>query len=415
MKENLLHFIWQNKLFNMRGLCTSSGMPLQIIDAGRYHCNGGPDFQQASIRIEDVILVGNIELHVRASDWYQHGHELDRKYRNVILHVVYFNDVATGLPTLELNGRILPSLLERYESMMLSKDVLICRPMLKSLDVITLEKWKERLLVERLERKAMLVRADLLACRNDWEQVCYRMFAKYFGGPVNGEVFEQLTRLLPLRILFKHKHDRLQAEALLFGTAGLLDADLEETYPQQLQQEYRFLRHKYQLRSLDAQQWQFLRMRPLSFPTIRLAWLAGLCAQMPFFSKLIAMDDAVEIVKEIRMDSYWETHYVMGKPSKHKSKLPGAEFRSAIAINVLAPLLYAYGSYTGEMDHIEKALSLLERTTAEDNHKTRPFREEVWACRNAYHSQALIELHDHYCRGKRCLDCAVGHRILKGG
>lgn len=414
MKEHLLHFIWQNKLFNTRDLKTSSGSDLQILDFGKYNKDGGPDFWNAKIKIEDVIFIGNIELHIHASDWKLHRHHFDKKYDNVILHVVLFNDEPyAAIPTLELNGRISSILLEKYESMMLSRQDLICRNLSGNIDQFTIENWKERLVIERLERKSKEILARLAMNKNDWEKTCYELFGKYFGSPVNKEPFELLTRLLDHKLLLKYTNDTFRLEALLFGAGGLLEKEFSEKYPQRLKKEFDFLEHKHHLKKMQVHQWQFLRMRPASFPTIRIAWFAQLLQHMPFFNKIISMDDPKRLLNDIHVSDYWNEHYVFEKPVIIKNKMLGDDFKTTLQINVTAPLLYAYGIFSGSDKFIDQALCLLYSMHGEENNKTRIFDVTEWQQDNAFNSQAMIELYDNYCAKKRCLECAIGHKILR--
>ncbi|MDB5226190.1 MAG: hypothetical protein JWN78_383 [Bacteroidota bacterium] len=414
MKEHLLHFIWQNRLFNTKDLKTSSGIDLQILDFGKYNKDGGPDFWNAKIKIEDIIFIGNIELHIHASDWKLHRHHRDKKYDNVILHVVLFNDESyAALPTLELNGRISSILLEKYESMMLSRQDLICQNLSQGIDQFTIENWKERLVIERLERKSKEILSRLAVNKNDWEKTCYELCGKYFGSPVNKEPFELLTRFLDYKLLLKYTNDSFRLEALLFGSAGFLEKEFSEKYPLRLKKEYDFLKHKYHVKQMQEHQWQFLRMRPASFPTIRIAWFAQLLKQMPFFNKMISLDDPAKIFDDIKVSDYWKEHYIFDKPVKIKNKMLGDEFRTTLQINVTAPLLYAYGIFSGTEKYIDRAFSLLYGMHGEENNKTRIFDVTEWQQNNAFNSQALIELYDSYCTKKRCLECAIGHKILR--
>lgn len=414
MQERLLHFIWQNKLFNTKDLKTTDGSNLQIVDFGKYNKDGGPDFWNAKIKIDDVILVGNIELHVHASDWKLHKHQHDKKYANVILHVVYFNnDADLQLPTIELNGRIPIVLLEKYEAMMLSQQELICENLLDDIDVFTVENWKERLVIERLERKANEILYNLSVNNNDWEQTCYQLLGKYFGSHINKEPFELLSHFLNYKILLKHTDTIFQTEALLFGVAGFLNKDFVEIFPRELKQEYHFLKHKYNLRQLQEHQWQFLRIRPVSFPTIRIAWFAKLMQQMPLLNVILESAYENNFLDNIEVSEYWNEHYVFDKLSKSKSKTLGEDFKSVLKVNVFAPVLYAYGKFSNEEKYIDKAFNLLYRTAKEENVKTKCFDATIWQKSTAFDTQAVIELFDNYCTKKRCLECSVGHKILR--
>ncbi|HNM31428.1 MAG TPA: DUF2851 family protein [Chitinophagales bacterium] len=413
MKEQLLHFIWQYKLFNTKDLQTTHGTSLQILDFGRYNKDAGPDFWNAKIKIDDIILVGNIELHINASDWITHKHNNDKKYNNVILHVVY-NDgsINIDIPTLQLNGRIPPILLERYENMMQLQQPVICLNQAAAVDDFTVEKWKERLLIQRLERKSDGIFQELQNANNDWEHVTYTLLGKYFGSHINKEAFEQLTHRLDYKILLKHADNLMQIEALLLGTAGLLNKDFVEQYAIELKREYHFLKHKYQLQQMPEQYWQLLRIRPISFPTIRIAWFAQLLQRFPLFQQILK-NEIFDFLEDISGSEFWETHYVLDKISTPKNKKMGKAFKDVLKINVFAPLLYAYGKYTNDNKWIDKSILLLSNTQAEANHKLIEFTKTKWTQNNAFDTQAMMELYDQYCTQKKCLECSIGHKILK--
>lgn len=413
MQEKLLHFIWQNKLFNTKDLKTSNGSQLQIIDFGKYNNDAGPDFWNAKIKIDDVILVGNIELHIYASDWEKHQHQKDKKYETVILHVVYFNDgELLNIPTLELNGLVSTILLDKYEMMMHNQEALICKNLIQEVDGFTMENWKERLVIERLERKSADILSKLKSNNNDWEKTCYQLLGKYFGSHINKEPFELLTEYLDYKILLKHQDNLFQMEALLFGVAGFLNKDFVEIYPRELKQEYHFLKQKYSLKEVREHHWQLMRIRPISFPTIRLAWFAQVLQQMPLMQNIIS-SNTTNILDNIDVSEYWNEHYVFDKMSKLKSKKLGSEFKNIVHINVFAPILFAYGRFTQEEKYINIAIDLLCSIAPEINTKTHIFDEVNLPQKNAFDTQALIELNDNYCSKKRCVECGIGHKILR--
>ena len=264
-----------------------------------------------------------------------------------------------------------------------------------------------------MERKSQEILFDLSVNNKDWEQTAFRLCGKYFGSHINKEPFELLTHLLNYKIILKHTENVFQMEALLFGTAGLLNKEFKERYPKELQKEYNFLKHKYRLSQLEAHQWQFLRIRPVSFPTIRIAWFAQLMKQMPLFSKMITQGDTEQLLSKIEVSAYWSDHYIFDKQSKFKTKKIGDDFKAVLQINVFATILYAYGKFSNEKIYIDKAIELLYKTPKEENVKTKIFEPPHWQLQNAFHTQAVIELYDNYCIKKRCLECSIGHKILR--
>ena len=274
MTEKLLQFIWQFGYFNSAELTTTAGEQLSVINPGLLNKNQGPDFSAATIKIENTILAGTVEVHIKTSEWRRDRHEKDENYKNVILHVVFEHDeVVNDIPVLELSSRIASLLLDRYASFMDNRSFIPCSNNIKDIKDIVWASWKERLLAERLTRKSINVLLLLEQSNFHWEESFWWVLARNFGGKINGDAFEAIARSVPVNILAKHKTSIHQIEALLFGQASLLNEEFAEEYPKLLQREYNFLKKKYDLQPSPVPV-LFLRMRPGSFPTIRLAQLA---------------------------------------------------------------------------------------------------------------------------------------------
>ena len=417
MTERLLQFIWQFQYLNKSELVTTGGENIYIIFPGQFNTNQGPDFSNAKIKIGDTTWAGTIELHLQTSDWDRHRHQTDKNYRNVILHVVWEDDAeeASTIPVLQLKERVSKLLLNRYEELMNSTAFIPCEKNIHSMPDIVWTAWKERLMAERLISKAKLVENYLQQNNYHWEETFWWLLARNFGMTVNADAFEAMARSLPLTILSKHKKQIHQLEALLLGQAGLLEAEFKEDYPIMLKKEYRFLKNKYTLRPVAANVF-FLRMRPGNFPTIRLAQLAMLVSESVHLLSTIKESGSVNDIKN-RMDltanDYWHYHYRFDTPSAFKHKNLGGAMIDNIIINSVVPVLFAYGNYHGEGKYKLKALEWLEATEAENNLITRGFELLGIENKNAYDSQAIIELKTHYCDMKRCLECSVGNFLLK--
>jgi len=416
MTERLLQFIWQFQYFNTNELTTDSGEEVHVLFPGQYNTNQGPDFSDAKIRIGQTTWAGSIELHLKTSDWNKHNHQHDTNYTNVILHVVWEDDgYANEVPVLELKSRIPKLLLQRYGELMNSTSFIPCEKSILTVRAITWKSWKDRLLVERMSRKARMVETYLEQNNYHWEETFWWLLARNFGIKVNADAFEAIARSIPVKVLAKHKTQVHQVEALLLGQAGLLDKIFLEDYPKLLKREYKFLNKKYKLRSIH-QPIHFLRMRPGNFPTIRLAQLAMLITGS---THLFSTIKEVELVKEVcewfdvTANDYWHYHYQFDETSAFKKKRLGAAMIDNIIINTVVPVLFAYGNYHDENKYKEKALKWLEETGAESNSITKGFQQLKIENKNAYDSQALIELKNEYCDKKRCLDCSVGNYLLK--
>ncbi len=421
MTEKLLQFIWQFQYFNRQSLTTTSGEPLQIISAGSLNTNQGPDFQQARIIIGDTSWAGNAELHIRSSDWMKHNHQNDERYNKVILHVVWQHDAkitdAKGniIPTLELQPRVSKILLDKYDQWMQTDRQIPCGQSITEVPDIVWQTWKERLLIERLMTKYEVIQQHLVQTNNHWEEVFWRMLCRYFGGNINSVSFEQLAISLPVQILSKHKNQIHQLEALLLGQAGLLYKNFEEDYPKLLYREYQFLQKKYQLRVINLPP-SFLRMRPVNFPTIRLAQLAMLVHKSQYlFSKIKEVSNPSEIKSlfDITANDYWHYHFRFDETSEYAPKKLGSQMFDTLLINTIVPVLFAYGVYTNDSVYKDRALRWLEQISYERNSVIAPLTALGIKPANALDSQALLQLKKQYCDAKRCLECAVGNSVLK--
>ncbi len=376
MTERLLQFIWQFQYFNKSELATTAGESLQIIFPGQYNTNQGPDFSDAKIKIGKTTWAGTVELHLKTSDWNKHNHHGDKNYNNVILHVVWEDDgMKSNIPILELKGRVSKILLQRYEELMSSSDFIPCEKTIASVRDIVWKSWKDRLLAERLMRKAKSVEIFLQQNNYHWEETFWWLLARNFGMKVNADAFEAMARSIPVNILAKHKSQIQQLEALLLGQADLLDGKHQEDYPRLLQREYKFLKEKYKLKPIHLPV-HFLRMRPGNFPTIRLAQLAALITgSAHLFSKIKEAKTMKEIQQwfDVTANDYWHYHYRFDETSSFKKKTLGTAMIDNIIINTVAPVLFAYGSYYDDEKYKYTALKWLEKTTAENNYITTGF------------------------------------------
>ncbi len=417
MTERLLQYIWQFQYFNKTSLQTVEGETVEIVYQGSYNTNQGPDFLEAKLKIGNTLLVGNVELHCKTSEWIAHKHSADKNYANVIAHIVWENDctLPNNLPTIVLQDRVSKILLEKYQQLLNTSSFIPCENSISTVPEITWLSWKERLLIERLEQKSTSVNEYLSKNNYHWEETFWWMIAKNFGIKVNSEAFEKIAQSIPITVLAKHKNQLHQIEALLFGQAGLLDKDFEEDYPILLRKEYQFYKSKYNLQSTNANLF-FLRMRPANFPTVRLAQLAMLVVHsVHLFSKIKEIVEVENVKKllNVTANDYWHYHYNFDELSAFKVKKVGAQMINNLIINTVIPILFAYGHYTKEYQFKDKALLWLSQLAAEKNSRINGFSSLQIKIKNAFDSQALLQLKNEYCSKKRCLECAVGNKLLK--
>lgn len=423
--EDLLQFIWEAGLYEGDGLRTTDGAPLEVLHAGRIQLHSGPDLRDARVRISGQEWAGNVEVHLRSSDWNAHGHQHDAAYNNVVLHTVYRHDAevrtADGRSpaTVELRGRINPANLRLHQELMESRTPVPCASRLAEVDQGRLRMWLERLQVERLERKTAGVEALYRQTGHDPAEVLHHLLLRALGNPVNAEPFAMLAHALPLKLLLKYRDDRIRVEALLFGQAGFLGGEnLAEEHPARLQQEYRWLAALHGLRPVPTAAWKFGRLRPPGFPTVRLAQWAALLHGLPGgYAQLLEHDDPAAVRALLQAEAhgpYWAEHYRFGVHSRPQPKRLGASTADSLILNALVPYLFAMGRIRGHQPWMDRALALQEGLPAERNSVTRLWEGLGVRAGNAGHSQALIELKDRWCAEKRCLECAVGVRLHSG-
>lgn len=422
MTEAFLHYCWKHRLLQ-DNLETVDHQPVSIIAVGEVNTDAGPDFLNSKVRIGNTEWAGTVEVHQRASDWNQHRHSSDKRYNNVILHVVFENDAPITLQngrqpaTLELKNFIRPGVWENYQTLLrpaLSHSV-PCAAMLPELPVFVLHSYLERLAVERLQQKSETVRQLLAESGNSWETTCYWALARHFGGKVNAVPFELLAKSIDMRIFAKLKQSLFRIEALLFGQAGLLDDVFSDDYPNALKKEYEYQRKVYNLNPIDGYLWKFFRVRPSGFPTLRISQFAAFVFNSNgLFSKMLETSDVETLLSffYVSASEYWQTHYHFDKTVKRRSKSLGTDFAVSLLINAWIPLLMLYGTYNQTQQYKDLALALLEKLPCESNAIIKQWQAADISPENALHSQALIQLFNEYCKRKRCLSCQIGYKVL---
>ena len=424
IQENFLYFLWKYQYFNTQDLRTVDGDSISIESTGFRNDFAGPDFKEARIRIDGMQWVGSVEMHVKASDWFRHGHQTDENYHNVVLHVVWEADRVVlqpdgkAIPTLALQPLVKPEVLRRYTAMVDTTAKIPCHDSLLKVKAITRLSMIERVLVSRIQDKAENFNYLLEANNNDWEETAYQWLVKGFGFKTNADNMLSLALSLPLKVLQKHRNNLEQIEALLFGQAGFLDVEIKDDYPEKLQREYRFLRNKYGLKNrVHYNDWHFTRVRPSNYPTVRLSQLAVLIQRFPhifrFFAEIRDFK-SVMVDLEVKQSTYWQEHYAVDKPASRKIGGIAKASRENLIINTTVPFLATLAKAHDKHEYLENALNLLVGIPSERNHITDLWVNYGWNVSSAFDSQGLIQLYDHYCTRKRCVDCAIGMELIKG-
>ena len=421
MKEDFLHYLWKFKKFDTSNLTTSNGEKLTIENSGSYLQLAGPDFFNSQITIENQKWAGNVEIHLKSSDWYAHHHERDSNYDSVILHVVWDHDVEiyrknnTEIPVLILKNLVSKETLNNYQSLVSPKSWIFCEKQIESVNSFIMLNWQERLFFERLERKSKPICDLAESTLHDWDAILFCQLAKNFGLNTNGESFYNMANSIPFSIIRKEGNDLFNLESLLFGIAGLLEINKEDHYYKKLKGNFDYLIQKYQLQSNSFTSLQFFKHRPDNFPTIRVSQLANVYyCQQQLFSKIIKADNVATIYEifDKSVSEYWETHYQFDKISPKKKKALSKSFIDLLIINTIIPLQFAYAKSKGK-EISEKLISLLNQVKPEANAIIDKFSSFGLKAQNAFETQALLQLKNEYCNKNRCLECSIGMELLK--
>jgi len=422
MTEALLHIIWKYKLLGQTRFKGSQLEDIEIVSVGEHNQDSGPDFFNSKIRINDIFLAGNVEIHVKTSDWLKHSHQNDKSYDNLILHVVYEHDIELlqnqqfNVSVLELKKYLNPSLINTYQSLESSKYPIACGKAISSVTDLFWKSWMDRLAISRLEQKTNYINQLYSYCKQNYEEVLYILLCRSFGFKINQDAFEMLGKSLPYSVLKKYTDNEVQVEALLYGVAGFLDELFEDDYPKQLQNEFEFLKHKHQLVPLKKEIWKFSKTRPSNFPTIRIAQFACLIRnQSSLYHFLEKQPQLVEIEDffNVGTTTYWNQHFMFDTVSTFSFKHIGKTATHLIIINTIIPYLFFISQHQSNDFLADYALDLLAQLPPEINYKTKEFAALGIKTENALESQAQLYLYDHLCSKKECLKCHVGEFLLK--
>jgi hypothetical protein len=427
MKEEFLHYLWKYSLYDQDKLFDNEKNKILVLDPGEYNRDAGPDFFNARISVAGTVWAGNVEIHTKSSHFDNHGHQNDPSFNNVILHIVAENDKrvynSKGEEILTAEISFNSSLYEKYTFLVNNPYIIACQDEISKLDVFFIRHWLNSLVIERFQGKSESILKIFSETGHDWEETFYRILTRYFGFRVNTEPFEMLATALPFRIIRKHADSIFQIEALLFGTAGLLEAGLfkealSDEYYRNLLKEYTIVSAKYSLQPLHGWLWKFSRLRPSNFPTVRLSQLAAMLSIAGgLFSRVLEATDIKQIKSlfEVSASGYWDDHFVFGKTSRSFSKRTGSQAADILLINAVIPLIFVYGQSRDCQEISERALSFLEEIAPEDNTITSEWKAAGVIAESAFYSQALIQLRNEYCKKRKCLDCRIGNNIISQG
>lgn len=423
MTEEFLCYLWEFHRFT-GDLHLTDGRNFRIISSGIRNRESGPDFFDARIQIDDFQWIGNVEIHLKASDWERHHHQMDKSYDNVILHVVFDNDktiettMGEPIPTFSAEKFLDIKLWEQFQQIVKGRGWIPCAGLVGKTDDFVVMSWLENIAAERLIKRQEEIETVLQRTGNDWDAAYWIRLCRNFGFKVNAEPFEMLGRMLPPNLLLKHADNLLAVEAMLFGVAGMLDEDFEDDYPKQLKKEFEFYRKKFNINSIENHLWKFMRTHPANFPTIRLAELVQVvrCGGSRL-SNILEAANVEELKKlfSVSASEYWNNHFRFDKISSEKSKILGNDAIDLLLINTIIPFIFSYGQLRGDDAYCEKALILFQQIPPENNQIIRNWEKVGIKAQNAMESQALIQLKQQYCTPAKCLQCRIGDYLLRLG
>lgn len=423
-KEAFLHYVWQYQYFDKSHLTTTQGESIEVLSPGFLNKNAGPDFYNCRLLLQGLEWHGTVEVHYKSSDWILHKHEENKAYNNVILHLVWEDDLTirrednSTIPTLVLNKRIDKELINKYKNLVQSDNWIPCNNALLSTEPLYVYSMLERCLVERLETKSEEILGLYQHGKQDWEATAYQWLGKCFGFKINSPGFERLTSLLPYSTLKKYAHSPTQMEALLMGVAGFLNEEQEGDYYRSLQKEFRYLAQKHTLCTImDKSEWRFMRLRPANFPTMRIAqWSAFLGSLPSLFDFVFGKTSSVKTWTQhfrAQPHAFWQQHFHFAKNTQKQGDAKmGTSSSENLLLNGLVPLRFAYAQLRDDGELKESCIELLKELKAEQNHLLSPFLQKGIAMANAFDSQAYLQLYNHYCQPKQCLSCTIGHHYL---
>ncbi len=429
---------------------TADGLPVRILFQGHWNGDSGPDFLNAKIRIGDEVLSGDVEIHRKTSDWHHHRHDLNPRYHNVILHAVYHHDlpaVAHKPAVLELKNFLsetIDRLTGKIESIERSRKNIFCYEEIPDLSPSFIDEWV-------LENGAVRFHSRIQAFRDlknqfmmEWEELLYYGFMDALGFSKNREPFRRLAGLVPLESLMeaiRSDNDStalMKTQAILFGAAGLLDFEIHSVrdntlipYLQRLSRLWHDYQSAHVVKPLKPADWQLFRMRPVNYPTLRIAgfsrWLSGhrQVSLLELFAGRLQSsvpENAVPDMEKILMIpafGYWNRHYIWNDAGRTQShELIGRQRAHEMIVNVVLPVMSLYAERTGNHELQSRIGSLYRcsesrETNSVTRYMTRQlYRESKPANGSVQFTQGLIQLYKR-CVVYDCCDCRLFEKTVE--
>ncbi len=421
--EEWLWEIWKHQRL-LLPLKSVDGRLIEVIDPGKLNYGEGPDFIGARIRVDNILLAGNVEIHTTEREWMKHGHNRHPAYKSVILHVVYrcmnrnlAAEEFMNVPVLELEPYISDNFKTLLTSACKQEKTVICADLLSAEPPVVRLNLIERMAHERLEEKAKQVYATLQNSDNNWLEALWQETARALGAPYNSEPMYEVAGMVRYRYISAYLSRLKKRTLMLLGAAGFT-----ELFDKQLYEDWLVIKARYGWNNPLPLQWKVGGVRPASHPANRLIQLAVLAPYLPAIWQALTAGldkEAVSIIREIRTDANIrkEVNRVLAgiRVNKGFSPVPGTNQIYLLVINAWAPLLIVYYQQVGRGSAIARVLNLLERIPPENNRWTRVWTKEVGVkLGSALHTQGVLQLLVKYCSLKKCHICVYGQRFFRG-
>lgn len=421
MQEDFIHYLWKFKKISGPDLKTTQGKSIVIKSLGQHNHHSGPDFFNSKVEIDGQLWAGNVEMHIRSSDWYKHGHDDDPAYDNVILHVVWKHDAEitrrseVDIPVLEVSSFIPDDIILSYTRLFTYKNdqFINCEKLVGTLDPFKITMWLEKVYIQRLEQRCERIKDSLSKNQNDWEATFFQVLARSFGTKINADAFEQIATSMDPSVIRKLSTDAFRLESALLGQGNLLDNPREDRYYKLLVDEYAFAKAKFNLKPIHTDL-KFFRLRPANYPTIRLSQLAMLYKKIPFlFAEVILAKTRKEMISlfDVKASKYWDTHHLFDKETDDREKNLTPSFIDLLIINCIVPMKFAYARFQGK-DIADDVIELIRSVPLEKNTITVAFNK-LLGINNAMESQAVLQLKPNYCDQNQCLKCDIGVHLMR--
>lgn len=414
-KEEHLQAFWYKQAAELKKLHTHCGQAVELLNIGDFNYNQGPDFLNARIKIGEVEWAGHVELHVRTSDWLKHHHQQDTNYQNIILHVVWINDVNhfSLSPILELSKFVSIQQLDNCEYSA-TRYYLNCSSMAKTVINVSHAPLLQELGFKRLIYRKEMVLKLFHYYKLDYASALWRLIFRCFGRTTNADAFENLYTTTPIHVVRLYAFDPFMLEALLMGQANLITNVYKDAYATDLQKCYIVLKKRHDLKPINTNM-KWLRMRPRNFPTIRIAQLAAFYHRhLSLVNELLEITDLEDIDKlfDIVVHPYWKRHFMLDQDSPEQEKVIGNGLRHQIVLHAFVPFLLAYGRHQEMNVYVDRAMDWVFKLIPEQNSLMQSFYDVGFKAANIFDTQALHELYLQHCLQKNCNNCTRGSQLF---